>query len=253
MTDDELIKYLGIENEPKALKAIGLFTPERRAAMSNDNQLDPATVEACAKWHEHRAITAEHRVAAFHRFSARELRGLGKGAGAMSDGIRERGRYYDIIIEALVDYDGWMLDDDYEATPVLNRIMKRMRERLEMSDPPHTGSSAQAPSYPETWDARLANFAELKLLIDEYDPVNSDWNFRKGILLDILVRIWPQPLDHTQAPGRWTIQESVPSDGFECYYLLRDGDVVAEICGPQSDLRKRHLYDLVVAASQDPA
>ena len=194
MTDDELIKYLGIENEPKALKAIGIFTPERRAAMSNDNQLDHATVEACAKWHEHRAITAEHRVAAFHRFSARELRAA------------------------------W-----------------------------NTRRPAQAPSYPETWDARLANFAELKLLIDEYDTPNSDWNFRKGVLLDILVRIWPQPLDHTQAPGRWTIQESVPSDGFECYYLLRDGDVVAEICGPQSDLRKRHLYDLVVAASQDPA
>jgi uncharacterized coiled-coil protein SlyX len=54
----------------------------------------------------------------------------------MSDGIRERGRYYDIIVEALVDYDEWMYDDDYDATTVLNRIMKRMRERLEMSDPP---------------------------------------------------------------------------------------------------------------------
>jgi hypothetical protein len=31
MTDEELIKYLGIENEPKALRAIGMFTPERRA------------------------------------------------------------------------------------------------------------------------------------------------------------------------------------------------------------------------------
>ncbi len=41
----------------------------------------------------------------------------------------------------------------------------------------------------------------------------------------------------------------MPSDGFECYYLLRDGDVVAEICGPQSDLRKRHLSDLVTAAA----
>jgi hypothetical protein len=106
---------------------------------------------------------------------------------------------------------------------------------------------AQAPRISK--ESELANFAELKLLIDEFDPVNSDWNFRKGILLDILVRIWPQPLDHAQAPGRWTIQESVPSDGFECYYLLRDGDVVAEICGPQSDLRKRHLYDLVAAAA----
>lgn len=54
----------------------------------------------------------------------------------MTDSIRERGRYYDIIVEALVDYDGWMLDDDFEAMPVLHRIMKRMRERLEMSDPP---------------------------------------------------------------------------------------------------------------------
>ena len=53
--------------------------------------------------------------------------------GLKSDGIRERGRYYDIIIWALVEYDGWMLDDDYEAMPVLHRIMKRMRERLEMS------------------------------------------------------------------------------------------------------------------------
>ena len=34
---------------------------------------------------------------------------------------------------ALVEYDGWLLDDDYEAMPVLHRIMKRMRKRLEMS------------------------------------------------------------------------------------------------------------------------
>jgi hypothetical protein len=54
----------------------------------------------------------------------------------MIDGIRERGRYYDIIVEALVDYDEWMSDDNYDATTVLNRIMKRMRERVEMSDPP---------------------------------------------------------------------------------------------------------------------
>src|SRR5581483_7014069 len=39
---------------------------------------------------------------------------------------------------------------------------------------------------------QLADFAELKLLIDEYNPANSDWNFRRGILLDILVRLWPK-------------------------------------------------------------
>lgn len=40
MTDEELIKYLGIENEPKALKAIGLFTPERRALYDRMKQVE---------------------------------------------------------------------------------------------------------------------------------------------------------------------------------------------------------------------
>jgi len=39
---------------------------------------------------------------------------------------------------------------------------------------------------------QLVYFAELKLLIDEYDPSNSDWNFRRGALLDVLVRLWPK-------------------------------------------------------------
>lgn len=39
---------------------------------------------------------------------------------------------------------------------------------------------------------QLTDFAELKLLIDEYDPTNSDWNFRKNVLLDVLVRLWPK-------------------------------------------------------------
>jgi hypothetical protein len=40
MTDEELIKYLGIENEPKALKAIGMFTPERRALYDRMKQVE---------------------------------------------------------------------------------------------------------------------------------------------------------------------------------------------------------------------
>lgn len=43
--------------------------------------------------------------------------------------------------------------------------------------------------------SKLSDFAELKLLIDEYDPSQSDWNFRKNVLLDILVRIWPKESD----------------------------------------------------------
>lgn len=46
--------------------------------------------------------------------------------------LQQRGRHADIIAEALETYDEWMLDDDYEAMPVLHKIMKRMRERLEM-------------------------------------------------------------------------------------------------------------------------
>jgi hypothetical protein len=37
----------------------------------------------------------------------------------------------DIIRQALAEYDGWMLDDDYDAMAVLQRIMNRMRERME--------------------------------------------------------------------------------------------------------------------------
>ncbi len=35
----------------------------------------------------------------------------------------------DIILQALVEYDAWMLDDDYNATKALHTIMKRMRDR----------------------------------------------------------------------------------------------------------------------------
>ncbi len=53
----------------------------------------------------------------------------------MSDSIdfqQQRGRHADIIQEALATYDDWMLDDDYDAMPVLHKIMKRMQERLKM-------------------------------------------------------------------------------------------------------------------------
>jgi hypothetical protein len=45
------------------------------------------------------------------------------------DRQQRRSVAWDIIDQALADYDGWMLDDDYEAMPVLQRIMRRMRER----------------------------------------------------------------------------------------------------------------------------
>lgn len=36
----------------------------------------------------------------------------------------------DIILEAINAYDDWMLDDDYDAGPVLTRIINRMRDRI---------------------------------------------------------------------------------------------------------------------------
>lgn len=40
----------------------------------------------------------------------------------------------DIILEALNEYDAFMLDDDYDAQACFTRVMKRMRERYQMVD-----------------------------------------------------------------------------------------------------------------------
>jgi hypothetical protein len=45
------------------------------------------------------------------------------------DFYQRRGVAWDIIDEALAEYDGYMLDDDFDAQGCLDRIMKRMRER----------------------------------------------------------------------------------------------------------------------------
>jgi len=49
---------------------------------------------------------------------------------------RNRGRHYDIIQEALESYRAYMRDDDYNAQLCLDKIIKRMKERMEMSDAP---------------------------------------------------------------------------------------------------------------------
>jgi hypothetical protein len=61
----------------------------------------------------------------------------------MSDEQRQRGRYYDILLEALDIYDDWMLDDDYDSLACLQKMVKLMRRRLEMSDPPSDAVSSQ--------------------------------------------------------------------------------------------------------------
>lgn len=42
---------------------------------------------------------------------------------------QQRGVAWDIIEEAIAEYDGWMLDDDYDAHTKLKQIIARMRER----------------------------------------------------------------------------------------------------------------------------
>lgn len=61
--------------------------------------------------------------------------------------LHQRGRHYDIIVEALSEFDSWMKDDDFNPMPVLVKIMARMRERLEMSDAPGRDAVAATPRY----------------------------------------------------------------------------------------------------------
>jgi hypothetical protein len=52
----------------------------------------------------------------------------------MGDPTIERlSRDRDIIIEAINEYDSFMLDDDFDAQVVLDRIIERMRSRASLS------------------------------------------------------------------------------------------------------------------------
>jgi len=65
----------------------------------------------------------------------------------MTDFLRhQRGRHADIILEALATYDEWMLDDDYDAFRILSQIIRRMRERLEMSEHPAVSGVQTTPT-----------------------------------------------------------------------------------------------------------
>lgn len=45
---------------------------------------------------------------------------------------QRRGVAWDIIDEAILAYDNWMLDDDYDAQRKLNLIITKMRERRDL-------------------------------------------------------------------------------------------------------------------------
>jgi len=54
---------------------------------------------------------------------------------------KRRGVAWDIVDEAIDDYESWMLDDDYDAMRVLHRIMDRMIERRRLYQSTPTPSS----------------------------------------------------------------------------------------------------------------
>ncbi len=53
---------------------------------------------------------------------------MGEPASSIDQKQRD-GVAWDIIDQAVADYDGWMADDDYDAFTALNRIMTRMKKR----------------------------------------------------------------------------------------------------------------------------
>ena len=50
-------------------------------------------------------------------------------ASARARYLKDRCVAWDIIDEAIAAYDGWMLDDDYDATSALKKIMSQMKKR----------------------------------------------------------------------------------------------------------------------------
>lgn len=42
---------------------------------------------------------------------------------------QRRGVAWDIVDEAILTYDQWMLDDDYDSMSLLHKIIERMKER----------------------------------------------------------------------------------------------------------------------------
>lgn len=51
---------------------------------------------------------------------------------------------------------------------------------------------------------------------------------------------------------QWQLQHSVPSDGFECFYILKNGLQIAEVSGPQNVENTANLQELVNAANLRP-
>jgi hypothetical protein len=114
-------------------------------------------------------------------------------------------------------------------------------------------SDPVSPSSAGTVDA-IATLMIREMFADHELPVDEAiFHKYEDIARKILAHI-PAVPQTPSAPstGKWQIQESVPSDGFECYYLIRDGVTVAEICGPQTEARLRDLYAVITAANWMP-
>ena len=125
-------------------------------------------------------------------------------------------------------------------------ILPRMRGELRAYTPQRlSAETAIAALAKRFWSIHPSTLDDMGLTREEF------YASEMVKMFGALTRNEPQGVSQSSADsgGEWHIQQSVPSDGFECYYLLRDDVVVAEICGPQTEQRTRHLNALVIAAN----
>lgn len=59
-------------------------------------------------------------------------------------------------------------------------------------------------------EAVAGDAEELEILIREYNPMNSDWNFRKGVMLNVLSRLRPPDIAATPTEG-WRCVPAEPT------------------------------------------
>lgn len=87
----------------------------------------------------------------------------------------------DIILQALAEYDAWMLDDDYDATTALHKIMKRMRDRALVETAQQTQISGEAVEA-----GAKAAFCTMKSIMHDHDDHwKAERQLRGSVWIDV--------------------------------------------------------------------
>lgn len=136
-------------------------------------------------------------------------------------------RHADIVLEAIQEYDAYMLEDDFNAQTCLDKIIKRMRERFSASDA--TPSPQAVPEgWPKSWRTQGFNCAftvaakALRFLSKNPRPIGGQQEYNSEHLWQIAgeiehsVRVLIAP----PAPAKdgWiSVEERLPE--IDTYYL----------------------------------